>query len=117
MTDHNSIAATTKKTISDLKSKGYTVNEVDNKYQDPTSDYKGVHIGAVSPSGQQIELQIHSKESMKVKETIHPMYDVARDTKTPQRVKKALQMEMHDISQKMAVPKGIMDSSLKSWKK
>lgn len=117
LTDHDSIASTTKKTIKDLQSKGYTVNEVDNKYQDASSDYKGVHIGAVSPSGQQIELQIHSKESMKVKETIHPMYDIARDTKTPQRVKKALQMEMHDISQKMATPKGIMDSSLKSWKK
>lgn len=117
LTDHDSIASTTKKTVKDLQSKGYTVNEVDNKYQDASSDYKGVHIGAVSPSGQQIELQIHSKESMKVKETIHPMYDIARDTKTPQRVKKALQMEMHDISQKMATPKGIMDSSLSSWKK
>ncbi len=117
LTDHDKIASTTKKTIKDLQAKGYTVNEVDNKYQDATSDYKGVHIGAVSPSGQQIELQIHSKESMKVKETIHPMYDIARDAKTPQRVKKALQMEMHDISSKMATPKGVMESSMKSWKK
>lgn len=113
LTDHNNIAAATKSTVDQLKKKGYTVNEVDNKYNKKGSDYKGVHIGAVSPSGQQIELQIHSKQSMKVKETIHPMYDVSRENSG--RVKNALKLEMKDVSSTLADPDGI--SSIKSWKK
>lgn len=50
------------------------------------------------------------------KETIHPMYDIARNVDTPQRVKKALDYEMHDISASMRQPKGVMNDDMKSWK-
>lgn len=83
------------------------------KDEDPGSDYKGVHIGAVSPSGQQIELQIHSKQSMKVKETIHPMYDVSSESNG--RLINARKLEMKDISATLDMPKDM--SSEKTWKK
>ena len=114
---HDSIASTTKTTVAKLQEKGYNVIEVDNKYQDPKSDYKGIHIGAVSPTGQTIELQVHSRESMRVKETIHPMYDVSRVKTNPERVRKALQYEMRSISLSMTPPKGVESSDLGSWKK
>lgn len=117
LTDHDSIASTTKATVAKLQEKGYNVIEVDNKYQDPKSDYKGIHIGAVSPTGQTIELQVHSRESMRVKETIHPMYDVSRVKTNPERVRKALQYEMRSISLSMTPPKGVESSDLGSWKK
>lgn len=114
MTDHNRIAESTNKTIDALKSKGYSISEVDNKYLDPSSDYKGVHINAISPSGQQFELQIHSSQSMDVKNTIHPMYEVFRNVNTPAAEKAKLKAEMHAISQALPMPKGI--DSVKNFK-
>lgn len=112
---HNNIAKASKSCVEQLQNKGYKVVEYDNKYQ-ANSNYKGIHIGAISPSGQKIELQVHSRESMAVKETIHPMYETARKAGIPPRVQKALNIEMQNISQKMPLPDGVMDDTYKSWK-
>ncbi|CAI3205328.1 hypothetical protein CNEO2_1750003 [Clostridium neonatale] len=112
---HDKIAGNTIKTIELLTKKGYDVIEVDNKYLDPNSDYKGVHINAVSPEGQKFELQIHSKESMEVKDKIHPMYEEARNVKTSENRSIELKKKMKEISSALPQPKGI--ESVKNFKK
>lgn len=113
--EHDKIAETTQKTVDKLKKKGYDVIELENKWLDQDKAYKGVHIGAVSPGGVTIELQIHSEQSMRVKETIHPMEDVAREATTPDGVKGVLRAEMWPHSDAMRMPADI--EKVSGWKK
>lgn len=116
MCDHDSIGTTAKKTLTALKEKGYTINEVDNKWTDETSYYKGFHINATSPNGQKIELQIHSPESMEVKEQLHPMFEVSREVDTERSAARQLVAYQKGLSRTLKMPKGIDDEELKSWK-
>ena len=106
---HNEIANVGNKMRESLEKQGHTVVEVSNKWLDNTNPYNGLHYNIVSPSGQEYELQIHSKESMKVKDTIHPLYEKSRDVKTPQAEKERLNKQMWEISNKLPKPEGIMD--------
>lgn len=112
--DHDKIAENTQKTIDKLKEKGYDVVEVDNKWLNPENSYKGMHIGAVSPGGVTIELQIHSELSMRTKETVHPLYDVSREKTTPEAVGNVLVAETYSYTDAMPMPKGI--ENVKSFK-
>jgi phage-related protein (TIGR01555 family) len=113
--EHNKIAENTLKTVELLSEKGYDVTDIDNKYLDPNSDYKGVHINAFSPDGQSFELQIHSKQSMDVKNSIHSLYEESRNVKTNEERRKELRKIMKEISLKVPNPKGI--ESVKNYKK
>ncbi|EPS56758.1 TPA: anti-CBASS protein Acb1 family protein [Clostridium botulinum] len=113
--EHDKIANNTLKTIEILTEKGYDVIEIDNKYLDTISDYKGVHINAISPEGQKFELQIHSEESMDVKNKIHPLYEEARNVNTSKERSKELSQIMKNISSKLPKPKDI--DNIKNYKK
>ena len=113
--DHNKIAENAVKTIELLTKKGYDVIEVDNKYLEKDSDYKGLHINVISPEGQKFELQIHSDKSIKVKDKIHKLYEDYRKVDTPPKRKKELQKIMKEISSEIPNPKGI--ESIKNFKK
>lgn len=113
--EHDKIANNTLKTIEILTEKGYDVIEIDNKYLDTVSDYKGVHINAISPEGQKFELQIHSEESMDVKNKIHPLYEEARNINTSKERSKELSQIMKNISSKLSRPKDI--DNIKNYKK
>lgn len=112
---HNKIAENTRKTIELLTKKGYDIVEVDNKYLNKSSDYKGVHINAISPEGQKFELQIHSKESMDVKNKIHPLYEEYRNVNTSEKRKEELEREMKELSSKISDPEGI--ENIKNFRK
>ena len=91
-----------------MKSRGYKVTKIDNKYLDKNSDYKGIHLDCVSPDGQKFELQIHSKESMAVKNKLHPLYEKWRIMKDgPQR--EALSKQMKELSATLPMPNGIKE--------
>ncbi len=107
MGKHSDLGKNAVKTVEALRSRGYKVTKIDNKYLDKTSDYKGIHLDCVSPDGQKFELQIHSKESMAVKNKLHPIYEKSRNMKegSPERV--ALENQMRDISATLPMPKGI----------
>lgn len=115
--DHDKIADTAKATLSSLRSKGYEITEVDNKWMDKGSTYKGLHIAAKDKRGQTFELQIHSPESMMVKEQNHVQYEVSRKPETSPYVKRRLEEEMANRSAGMRIPKGMDDPALKTWKK
>lgn len=104
---HDKTAETARKTIDALKKKGYRIDKVDNKWNDSNSDYKGLHIDVVSPTGQKFELQIHSKESIEVKEQIHHRYNETRKASASAYVRDELGPEMRDISKKLKTPEGM----------
>ncbi len=114
ITSHDEIAPTTTKTIDYLKSHGYQVVEVENKYTDETSNYKGVHLGVISPDGQKFEMQIHSPESMAVKNKIHPLYEEYRVLDSEDPKAQQLAEQIGSISATLPMPKGI--EALESFK-
>lgn len=79
MSDHRSMVNTVNKTIDSMKKKGYDIVEVDNKWTDPKSKaYHAVHLAFRSPDGETFEVQVHSAESMKVKNKSHAYYEQSR---------------------------------------
>ena len=87
----------------DLKSQGYVVN-VKNYWQEG-SNYKGVNMALQDPSGNKIELQFHTAESLALKEgTNHPLYEQYRvmDNTTP--AAQALNAQMVANSATLATP-------------
>ncbi len=115
MCKHDKIAENALKTVELLRQKGYDISEIDNKYLKTSTPYKGVHINALSPDGQKFELQMHSKESMAVKESIHPIYEEARKTTISPQLRKELEKQMQMISSKLPKPKGI--ESVQNYRK
>lgn len=109
MGKHADLAKNTKIVMDTLQKSGYKIAKLDNKYLDKNSDYKGIHLDVVSPSGQKFELQIHSKESMAVKNKLHPIYEKSRimPKGSPERLK--LEKQMREISAGLAMPDGIED--------
>lgn len=107
MGKHSDLGKNAVKTVDALRKRGYKVTKIDNKYLDKTSDYKGIHLDCVSPDGQKFELQMHSKESMAVKNKLHPIYEKSRNMKegSPERI--ALENQMREISATLPMPKGI----------
>lgn len=79
--DHNKIPETTENTVKLMEEKGYTVTRLDNLYNHPykLTGYKGIHINAISPQGQRIEMQIHSEFSLEQKEKGHKIYEQLRN--------------------------------------
>jgi hypothetical protein len=114
---HDDIAKVGKSTIESLKSKGYEIEEISNKWMDPKSYYKGLHILATNPEGQTFELQIHSKESMEVKEQLHPMYEEERKANASAYTRDTLAPAQAEISKTLSMPKGIDDPALRDWKR
>lgn len=107
MGKHDELALNTGKTIKALEKRGYEITKIENKYLDKSSDYKGIHLDVTSPTGQKFELQIHSKESMAVKNKIHPIYETSRKLPdgNPEKIK--MQDEMRKISATLKMPNNI----------
>ena len=104
---HDSMAANTLKTIAELKDRGYTIMEVDNKYLNKEGRYKAIHINAVSPDGQSFELQVHSDKSMEANNATHVLYEEWRNVSTSAERKAELFAEIKAIYDALPVPRGI----------
>lgn len=77
----DTLADTIPSLLSEFEKAGFSVVEIDNKFENPISDthYKGLHIGLVSPQGQRVEFQVHTKESFETKMECHSDYEIYRD--------------------------------------
>lgn len=104
---HDSMAESARSAIAEFEKQGFKVTKIDNKWTDESSDYKGLHLDLVSPNGQKCEFQIHSAESLEVKEKLHPLYEEWRKVDTPQDRKDELAKQMKAISKTLTMPKGI----------
>lgn len=104
--NHDDIAEATKATIDRLEDDGITISKIENKWLDSNA-YNGVHLDCVSKDGQKFELQIHSPESMDVKNKLHVLYEEARSVDTPPARKAELEDQMMEISKTLPRPKNI----------
>lgn len=97
--NHRDIAAVTKDTIEFMKGQGYTLSGTKNYYTHPfeATGYKGIHLNFISPYGQEIELQVHSKESFDAKQKGHELYEKIRAVSTLKKDKEAMKEEIKKI--------------------
>lgn len=107
--NHSDIAKTARKTIDSLREDGIEVVHLENKYLNKDAAYKGIHIDCVSQDGQKFELQIHSDESMEVKNALHPIYEEFRNVNTSTERKAELNRQMREIASSLPDPDGIDD--------
>lgn len=94
------------KTIDKFKSLGYKVN-VDNKWNDDSSVYKGLHATLESPSGVRFELQFHTPEGMKIKAQLHKYYEVYRDEERSDKDRLDAWLAQREIANGYVKPKDI----------
>ena len=107
LAEHNDLVATTQRTSASLQALGYKVIKLDNRYLTPNASYKGIHLDVVSPEGQVFELQIHSPESMAIKNAAHILYEEARSVNTAPDRAKQLMEEMRTMWGELPMPKDI----------
>lgn len=106
--NHNEMATATKKTIRLLEEKGYTVEQVDNKYLNPVNRYKAIHLDIVNPAGVHFEMQIHSPETIQANKATHAMYEEWRKPETPAPRKAELYAHIKGIYDAVPPPADIM---------
>lgn len=61
------LAEGTNASLSDFKSRGYTVDRVKNTWDDENTAYRGINANLTSPDGQTFEVQFHTQESFELK--------------------------------------------------
>lgn len=113
MVSHDKIADSCQKTIDKLREKGYNISGLENTWISDRA-YKGINIDVISPEGQKFELQIHSKESMEVKNACHILYEKQRQYPKTSVEYKHLEEQMKEISNKIPIPSGI--DAIKTFK-
>jgi len=107
VSDPKDYAASARAVTEDLRARGFDVR-VKNYWQEG-SNYKGVNVALTDHSGQKIELQFHTAESLAMKEsTNHPIYEVYRkldDTSTSSA--QAMNAQMVANSATLSTPPGL----------
>jgi len=116
MTDHNKMVENANKAIETFKKKGYKIDKVDNRFypkeEGKDVDYKGIHLDVISPDGQKFEFQIHSDDTMGVKNVNHKIYEKTEGkdgVKRSEAEKKVLFNKMVENASKIPDPPGIYD--------
>lgn len=111
--NHEDITKITKQTISRLKNKGYVLTAINNYYRNPfkTTGYKGMHTEFISPQGERMEVQIHSKLSFEQKTKGHELYEKLRNPEIAltQDEEQKMTAKLFEIHNKVPDPKGIKD--------
>ncbi len=95
------------KTIDRLQNRRWEMESAHHSYVDG-SRYKGLHTFLRS-HGERIELQVHSRESIDVKERTTPLYEIERDTNQDPAARDAARRECIALSDQMTQPAGIDD--------
>jgi hypothetical protein len=105
-TDHpRDLVATAVRTVDRLLAKGWTMDSAQHSYVD-RSRYKGLHV-YLHTRGQLVELQVHSRESLAMKELTTALYEVQRDRDQPPEVRAAAGAEAIELSATLTDPAGL----------
>jgi hypothetical protein len=95
------------RTIDRLQDEQWEMESAHHSYVDG-SRYKGLHTFLRS-HGERVELQVHSGESIAVKEQTTSLYEIERDTEQEPAVRDAARRECIALSAEMTQPAGIHD--------
>lgn len=116
--DHKNMAKTVNSVVNQMKASGYDVVDIENKFFPPKPDkktgevephtYKAIHITGKSPSGQEFEVQVHSKDTIAVKNKNHKLYEEWRDKGTSKARKAELAKIMADAWKETPDPDDIL---------
>lgn len=94
------------RTIEGLRAQGWEPVEVKDSYLSGNS-YKGLHIIACTPLGRTVEVQVHSEQSIKLKEKIHVDYEIARDQSRSRSERRAAGRRCIEASKAVGTPPGL----------
>lgn len=93
------------RTVERLRSQQWQMESAIHSYVEG-SRYKGLHA-LLHSHGERVELQVHSRESIDVKERTTPLYNIERDTEQPREARDAARRECVALSARMTQPSGI----------
>lgn len=107
--NHDDITQITKKTIDSMEKQGYVLSGIKNYFSHPFphTEYKGMHLNFISPYGQEIELQVHSKSSFDAKQEGHTIYEQIRKMSTLKKDVIRLNEKMQQLYKDVKKPPGI----------
>jgi hypothetical protein len=91
--------------IDRLKDQGWQMSAAQHSYVDG-SRYKGLHT-FLDSHGERIELQVHSSESILVKEQTTPLYEIERDREQERAARDKARRECIALSAQLTQPMGI----------
>lgn len=94
--------------IRELRAQGWQFNQVKDSYLDGNT-YKGLHLIAQAPGPAQrdVEIQVHSRASIAVKDSIHGDYEIARDSSMSDRKRQQAAQRCANASKGLAMPRGL----------
>jgi hypothetical protein len=92
--------------VAELQGEQWKAAFARNSYVDG-SRYKGLHVNFHDASGQAVELQFHSPQSIGVKTATTLLYNIERDRDRPAREREAARAECVNLSETLAMPRGL----------
>lgn len=93
--------------IEKLKKREYTVVELTNTLKDENAMYRGINSLVKDSSGYVFELQFHTKESLRVKELNHPLYEILRiGNMEPEKEENIIRQMLYN-SKQVNAPSGV----------
>lgn len=104
--DHDRLAPSAHHLADALIADDWTVTEAENMFV-PGNPYKGLHMTLRDPDGISAEVQVHSVESLRVKDNIHGLYVLARNSKASPKVRREAIAEMVRHSSVLSTPLGL----------
>ncbi|GAA1547198.1 hypothetical protein [Kribbella lupini] len=99
------VVAAAERTADGLLGRGWSMSSAHHSYVEG-SRYKGLHL-ALRHRGQTIEVQVHSRESVEVKERTTHEYGIERDRDQPRKARDAAREKCVRWSAEMTQPLGI----------
>ena len=81
---------------------------IDNKWK-ADGVYKGVNVDIISPNGVPMEVQFLTKQNHWLKEIMHNYYEIARDSKTTEHIKKLAEEKMRQLAELWEEPDDIKE--------
>jgi hypothetical protein len=107
LTEHpQTVVAATRQTADGLQRNGWQVGSAMHSYTEG-SRYKGIHAWLKTSTGDPVEVQFHSAQSVAVKEATTPYYEVERSADATADERTAARRECIRLSATLIDPRGI----------
>ncbi|MFI5735253.1 hypothetical protein ACIA49_34390 [Kribbella sp. NPDC051587] len=105
---HDRLVEVAERAAQHLLRYGWLVTAVRNSYVDG-SRYKGLHVATLDSRGRRIEVQVHSRTSLAVKEGTTKPYEIARNRDLSPLVREQARLEAVRLTDGLATPPGLAD--------
>ena len=105
--DGDRLVGDAEEALASFKASGYRVSRINNYWLQTRNPYRGINTNLTDPTGQVFELQLHTPESLAVKEEMHKLYEEFRvlDPLSPKAAD--IQAQMAKMSKALKLPQEI----------